>query len=149
MEYTNFEREFIERTLEILDQYDKYVAPNVTQAKRFEVTLLINSLLGLLLLPRQRLLPSIPNCQLSSLGSDWGIKPGFVTDWGKNSDESLMDFIRHLRNGAAHIRLAAFGNGEAIVELHFEDTNGFRAKLPIANLRMFVTKLAETLISTA
>ncbi|MBW4458089.1 MAG: hypothetical protein KME55_38795 [Nostoc indistinguendum CM1-VF10] len=46
MEYDEiFQRDFIARTLEIVEQYEKYVMKCVSENQQFEVTLLINCLL--------------------------------------------------------------------------------------------------------
>ena len=51
MRFEIVERDFVLRTLSLLHQYDQHVVPNVPDAQQFEVTLLLNSLLGLIVLP--------------------------------------------------------------------------------------------------
>lgn len=51
MRFEIVERDFVFRTLALLNQYDQYVLPRVPDSEQFEVTLLLNSLLGLIVLP--------------------------------------------------------------------------------------------------
>lgn len=61
---------FIRKTLEVLDQYEKFM-PNLEPAERHELTLYLNCRLGLIVIPQQNLLKSytivIENQEL------WGI----------------------------------------------------------------------------
>jgi hypothetical protein len=144
VEYAKFEREFIERTLKVIEQYDQFVIPNVPPDKQYEVTLLINCLLGLLLLPHQLLSTQIPVVSLEDLTADWGLQPRFVRNWGRDTTHDLPSFVRRLRNGAAHTKLRSTGGGTDITELVFEDRNGFKAIIPVSNLKTFIKKLAAT-----
>lgn len=60
MEYENFGRDFIARTLIILNQYETLVMVNIAESEQFEVTLLLNCLLGLLVFPKERFYKNIP-----------------------------------------------------------------------------------------
>jgi hypothetical protein len=51
--YYQFERDFIRRTLKRLDQYAELVLGRVAPDNEYEVTLLMNCLLGLLVYPQQ------------------------------------------------------------------------------------------------
>jgi len=83
MRFEIVERDFVIRTLALLEQYDKYIVPNVGNAQQFEVTLLLNSLLGLIILPVEHCkriqkveFPKIFNDDeilISKLGSEWGL----------------------------------------------------------------------------
>ena len=53
MEYVNLEIDFIDRTLKILKQYEDRLAEK-EHNERFEITLLINCLLGLLIVPKEK-----------------------------------------------------------------------------------------------
>jgi|GEM_PF-2755614 len=63
--YTEIEVEFIERTLELIDQYnadlDKYPFE-----KQFNHTLLLNCMLGLIIMPKEKVVAYIPNERLTS-----------------------------------------------------------------------------------
>lgn len=51
MNFEVVERDFIKRTLDIIEQYETHVMNSVTDGKQYEVTLLINCLLGLVVTP--------------------------------------------------------------------------------------------------
>ncbi len=152
MEYTKpFEIEFIARTLKIVEQYDQFVLPNqdVTGSEQFEVTLLINCLLGLLVLPKQNHFDKIPPEPVSRLG-EWGLDAKFILDWGRcprcrrdNEAGNLRDVVHRMRNSVAHLRVVPRGNGHEITELELRDENGFHAVVPCDNLKVFVAKLAR------
>lgn len=73
MEYEIFERDFIVRTLKIIRQYEKYVPVS----EQFEVTLLINCLLGLLVLPKERCYVDIPDVPIEEL-EGWGLRADHI-----------------------------------------------------------------------
>ncbi|MEW6226592.1 MAG: HEPN family nuclease [Bacillota bacterium] len=73
MEYEIFERDFIVRTLKIIRQYEKYVPVS----EQFEVTLLINCLLGLLVLPKERCYVDIPDVLIEEL-EGWGLRADHI-----------------------------------------------------------------------
>lgn len=51
MNFQVVECDFIRRTLKVIDQYDEFVMPSIAEDQQFEVSLLINCLTGLLVLP--------------------------------------------------------------------------------------------------
>ena len=67
--YQNIDIDFARRTLKILDQYDELKRSG---ANNFEVTLLINCLVGLLILPHERRLGAIPEVSFDKLNR-WNI----------------------------------------------------------------------------
>jgi hypothetical protein len=84
MRYETVERDFVSRSLALLQQYDKYVRPHIASKESYEVTLLLNALLGLVVLPfeqKKRLQgnPKFPiicdgdEIQISQLSHDWGL----------------------------------------------------------------------------
>jgi hypothetical protein len=134
MQYTDFDKDFIQRTLDILSDYK---AP-------WEVTLLINCLVGLLILPKEKLFEKIPDFNIQDLTDDWGIKPEHITDIRCPScGYKLRNVIRQMRNSVAHMRVKAFSDGKDIEILEFRDT-GFAARIPVESLKVFAIKLATT-----
>ena len=84
MQYSTVERDFVKRTLILLKQYDQYVIPKTGADDRYEVTLLLNCLLGLIVLPfeyskREQSEPQYPQVvlnneiQISEVSSSWGL----------------------------------------------------------------------------
>ena len=134
MQYTDFDNDFIQRTLDILLDYK---AP-------WEVTLLINCLVGLLILPKERLFDKIPDVNIQELTDDWGIKPEHITNIHcRSCGHKLRNVIRQIRNSVAHMRVRAFSNGKDIEIFEFKDT-GFSARIPVEALKIFAIKLATT-----
>jgi len=132
--------------LKIIDQYGKCIAKD---GENYEVTLLVNCLLGLLVLPQQRRHALIPDVSLDRL-SEWKIQSSFIKNWGtakkgKPAPKTLKEFVRRLRNSVAHFRIEAGGTQADIERLNFSDTNGFSATIPVANLKSFVKKFASTI----
>jgi hypothetical protein len=163
--YEKIERDFIERTLRILDQYDELVRGHVDQAHEYEVTLLLNCLLGLLIYPQQvahqkRMDRWLTRELVMDHGHVWGIKPEYVKSAGYKSGSkdaeaisieqlTLRNLLRQMRNTAAHASFSATGRAldyaqiEAIVFQSKERTDDFHLVMPVASLERFVRKLAS------
>jgi len=147
MEYKNFERDFILRSLRVLEQYEEHVPQTV---EKYEVTLLLNCLLGLLALPHERSPYSIPDIAVTDLES-WGIQAHSIY-WGRlpkhlqsNADAKLCDLVHRMRNGIAHLRILAIPDRGEIDCIEFHDANGFQMKMPASSLRAFITNLAHAM----
>lgn len=143
--YKDFDTDFPRRTLRIIEQYKRCVRKG---RGNYEVTLLINCLLGLLVLPNEHRMNQIPTTSVDEL-ADWEIEPRFIESWGKmrkGQDRTLKELIRHLRNSVAHMKISVRGTDSDIAVLQFSDQNGFRAIIPTESLRRFVKNFAESLI---
>ncbi|MBI4547279.1 MAG: hypothetical protein HY707_04810 [Ignavibacteriae bacterium] len=139
MEFQDFETEFIQRTLMILQQYDQY-AP--VDKEKFEVTLLINCLVALLVLPQQKRFNEIPDISIDLLG-EWGIRPEFISCWGTGVPRpTLRALVHRLRNSVSHLQIEPKGDGKEITQIEFRDRNGFCAAIPVSSLNLFVRKFA-------
>lgn len=142
--YRDIDVDFAKRTLKIIEQYDHIKQPG---PENFDVTLLVNCFVGLLILPHERRLNRIPDVAIGKLAA-WGIKPSFIASWGamkKDEKKNLRTLVRRLRNSVAHFRIEAKGTDKSIERLTFSDRNGFDATIPIANLRAFITKFAASI----
>jgi len=142
--YKDIDTDFARRTLKIIEQYDRTKTPGLVN---FEVTLLVNCLVGLLILPHSRRISAIPNLAIDKLG-EWSIEASFITSWGimkKAETKDLRTLVRRLRNSVAHFRIEAKGSDEDIEYLRLSDRNGFDATIPVANLKAFVTKFAASI----
>lgn len=136
MEYEIFERDFIVRTMEIIRQYETHVPSD----EQFEVTLLINCLLGLLVLPKERCYVDIPDVPIGQI-EGWGLRAEHIKG-GKY--HTLKEIIRGMRNSVAHVRFRAIGDGSEITDLEFSDRSGFLAVVPVKCLKDFVIKLSQS-----
>jgi len=137
--YKDIDIDFAKRTLKIIEQYDKAKQPG---PENFEVTLLVNCLVGLLILPHERRINVIPDVGIEKL-REWSIDPSFINSWGgKGQRKTLRQLVRRLRNSVAHFHIEAEGTEQDIERLKFSDRNGFSATIPVANLRAFVKQCA-------
>jgi len=162
--YVQMERDFIERTLHIIHQYDE-LCSQLPLDNQYEVTLLMNCALGLLVYPQQiasrREFSRYFNAWLTAdlvinVGHEWGITPQDVISAGyKNDNETkitveqltLRNLIRQMRNTAAHAAFYVSDTSHQIERIEFRDasrSDGFHVILPVASLSTFVTKLAES-----
>ena len=139
--YKDIDIDFAKRTLRIIEQYDKAKQPG---PENFEVTLLVNCLVGLLILPHERRIDVIPDVEIEGL-LEWSIDPSFIKSWGgKDQRKTLRQLVRRLRNSVAHFHIEAEGTEQDIERLKFSD-HGFSATIPVANLKAFVKQFASTI----
>lgn len=140
MEYpAEFEQAFMKRTLSLVRTY---TGPN-------DATLLLNCLLGLLIVPKEKSLNLIPNDPVSSL-VDWGISPSCIKSFGKQNEankepQTLRGIVYNLRNSVAHFNITPIAENQKCVAFKFTDWSGFEAIVPIAEMRILVERLAEHL----
>lgn len=144
MEYAQeFERDFMRRTLQLVEQYE---GPH-------DATLLLNCLLGLLIVPKEASLTRIPLDPVADL-EKWGISPTSIRRCGRQNKanpnpETLRGVVHNLRNAVAHFRFSPQHRGGRVAAFDFEDDNGFEATVEIAEMRIFVERLARHLEDTA
>jgi hypothetical protein len=122
MRFEIVERDFVKRTLEILEQYDKCVVPHVGDGQQLEVTLLLNCLLGLIILPvehcqrtQKKDLPQLFNQddrRIGELGPEWGLSNLNIVKYRSQGQEvdpdaiTLRALIVMFRHCMAHGRFA-------------------------------------------
>ncbi len=146
-EYSNQDIDFVKRTLAILESYGKL---NWEESKKYEVTLFINCLTGLLIIPKHVLFERLKN-----LDTD-------IDTWGISKDQIICDLTNptvgfvaeHLRNAVAHYRFELISKTGEIQEIQFCDRNdskatkcNFEATITICDLRKFVNHLVEFYLS--
>ncbi|MFK5981520.1 MAG: HEPN family nuclease [Flavobacteriaceae bacterium] len=96
--YKNIEHDFIERTMNLISQYESLLH-RFPFEEQYNYTLLINCLLGIIVLPKERVFSHIPNPRLTNalkrkMGLDASkINPNYT---------NLRDLIIGLRNSIAH-----------------------------------------------
>ena len=140
MEYDkDFERCFLKRTLEIVNQYDGAL----------DATLLVNCLLGLLVMPKETPLKNIPKDSIDKLAI-WGIDPKSIQSFSKCeckdfSNKTIRDLVWRLRNSVAHFQIEPRHEAGKVTAFSFSDRNGFRAIISLAELKKFVVRLASHL----
>jgi HEPN pEK499 p136 len=100
MIYQNLVRDFAKRTLHNLQLVREKRAQG-TEA--YEVTQLINSMLGLLVLPKEHYYESIPTTSLDDLRQQGWPEPVLEGEFKK--PKHLRDLLRLLRNSVAHFNV--------------------------------------------
>ncbi|RLL49118.1 hypothetical protein D8Y20_13360 [Mariprofundus sp. EBB-1] len=118
--YHDLESEFIERTMRLISQYyetlDRYVFE-----EQYNYTLTINCLLGLIVMPKERVMPYIPTIRLTTefrkeIGMEHSeIGTGIVT---------LRDLVKGLRHSVAHFAINVISEDDRnlIDWIEFKDT---------------------------
>lgn len=143
--YKNQEIDFINRTKAIIQQYDSF---QIVEKEKYEVTLLLNCLIGLLILPQQHWFDSLPTDLVSQ--KEWGINPSHISSIKDGETKNIKVVARHLRNSIAHYEFKAFDNSSnqiSSIKFMDKDREGnvtFEAIFPLPNLRQFTTKLTDT-----
>lgn len=134
-----FERDFMHRTRGNLARYNG----------EHESTMLLNCMIGLLIVPRERLLRLLPD-EPSWEPADWGIKREAIVcvERGQGRDlagRSIRWFVVKLRNAVAHFHVLPVHQGGRVKGFEFWDRSGFRAELCLESLRHFLERLLQWL----
>lgn len=143
--YLKQEYDFIERTKKIIKQYE-----TIKEKEEYEVTLLLNCFVGLLILPQQYWYDHQPETMISE--KDWGILPENVTFIKKEEIKNVKNVVRHLRNAISHYRFSAFGDeNKNISHIKFEDydmssNKTFEATLSVDSINKFVSIFSEHML---
>lgn len=112
MEYRNVIRDFAERTRANLELVERTAADPGGSAHEF--TQLVNSMLGLLVFPKEEYYTRIPRDSLKQLRKKGWPVPDTAGDLPPAKD--LRELIRYMRNAITHfnIEFHASGNGELV-----------------------------------
>lgn len=151
--YKNQDLDFVIRTKKLIKQYDSF---QIDKNDKFEVTLLINCCVGLLILPQQRLFNNLPEELIDK--KNWGISPQeisvMINRHKKTEKKNIKNIARHLRNSVAHYRFAALPKKiEDITEINFKDylndksTLSFEVTVKIDDLKIFANKISNHFIT--
>lgn len=106
MEYQHLIEDFASRTRDNLRCINALKASGI---EVYEVTALVNSMLGLLVFPQQRYIDSIPETSIAELANrGWPI-PTVVGDFPQV--RNLRQLVRHLRNAISHFNVEFFEDG--------------------------------------
>lgn len=151
--YTDFTRDFAERTLKNLD----YIETSEKKGENtYEITQLINSFLGLIVFPQENDKARVSQVAIDSkIIQDLDVCITGNTYTGQYGAVNLQNLIYHFRNAISHGHIEPYANenGE-IFKIEFQDQNPFkkneefRIEVEISLLRKFVRAFAEALITT-
>lgn len=141
--YKNQEFEFVVRTRKIIEHYNNF---QIREEEKFDTTLFLNCLTGLLILPQQIWYDKLPDILISKV--KWGIKETQIKFIKGKEQKDIRNIARHLRNSIAHYNFKMFKNTKNEIDnILFEDFQNniltFKAIIPIVNLKIFVYKLSE------
>lgn len=148
--YHNLESEFIERTMSLISQYCKTL-DQYPFDEQFNYTLTINCLLGLIVMPKERVVRYIPNTRLTN---DFRKQIGLESSEIGAGINTLGELIQSLRHSVAHFDIDVISENEKnlIDWIEFKDTqNGnriiakFRANELLPFLKYYSTCLLENL----
>lgn len=117
--YKDLEYEFVERTLALIRQYEG-IWPQFDYKEQYNYTLLINCLLGLIVMPKERIVSYIPK---ENLTPETKNKIGLKSSWINNDIKNLKDLIITLRHSIAHfdIKVASHNDSFLVDEIIFKD----------------------------
>ncbi|MBD3656589.1 HEPN family nuclease [Marinobacter sp.] len=148
--YHDIESDFVERTLKLIDQYYE-VLDRYPFEEQFNYTLTINCLLGLIVMPKERVISYVPTDRLTR---------EYQTEIGSPSLEvganvvTLRDLVKALRNAVAHfdIKVMSEDDRNLVDWLEFSDSeNGgvlvarFRGSELLPFLRYYSKCLLENM----
>lgn len=148
--YHDIESEFVERTLKLIEQYYE-VLDRYPFEEQLNYTLTINCLLGLIVMPKERVISYVPTDRLTR---------EYQAEIGSPSLEvganivTLRDLIKALRNAVAHfdIKVTSEDDRNLVDWLEFSDSeNGgvlvarFRGSELLPFLRYYAKCLLENM----
>ena len=146
--YHNIEAEFVERTLRLIDQYYGGLESYPFE-EQFNYTLTINCLLGLIVMPKERVISFVPTDRLTQ---DFLAKIGSPSlEVGANI-ETLRHLIKSLRNAVAHFDILVISEDDRnLVDwLEFSDSENdcaLVARFRSSELRPFLRYYADCLLA--
>ena len=145
MDYQNVVKDFAKRTKHNL----KLIEENKSRGEEaYEVTQLINSCLGLLVLPQQRYMNSIPKTPIDDLIKEGWVIPRVTGNFPQIED--LNKLIRYLRNAVAHFNITFISDSENDIDtLKVWNVNRgiktWEAVLGLHELKAILDKFADML----
>jgi len=151
MEYKKVVRDFAERTRINLAHIEESLSLG---EQVFEVTQLVNSLLGLLVFPQQQFINQIPKTPMHELEKQGWPRIKVVGEYSPAKD--LQEQMCYLRNSIAHFNLKFLTNenseivGICVWNQRKQGKNyitNWKAELPLIDLRMLVNKFVDLLLN--
>jgi hypothetical protein len=145
--YKDIEKDFIERTIQLIGQYYDNLGQYAFE-EQFNYTLTINCLLGLIVMPKERVITFVSNKRLTSQYKE---QIGLPTSEIGEGIKTLRDLIYQLRHAVAHfnINVISEGEGNLIDWIEFidrENNNRLIAKLRASEIFPFLKYYSKCLI---
>lgn len=146
-EYIIQDIDFVNRTVSILEFYKKL---DLKESENFEVTLFVNCLLGLIIIPKSKLWDK--SIIIEDSIETWGLKDSQIKTI--KDRKTISKVLYHLRNSISHYRFQLLSEDGKIKEIRFCDkkdsiatTCTFEAIIAIGDLRTFADNLVKYYIS--
>ena len=148
--YDNLELDFIERTIRLIAQYTEMIK-GLEFRDQLNYTLTINCLLGLVIMPKERVITFVPKEKLTNQAKE---SMGLFESDIHESISDLQELIRNLRNSIAHfdIEVISLCENNAIDIIEFKGTENqpeiiarFHAPEILPFLQHYVSGLSENL----
>ena len=145
--YNKQEYEFVKRTKTIIEQYEKF---HIDKNEKYEVTLFINCLVGLLIIPKEYWFDSLPTEIVSE--NEWGISTEDIDFIKEDETKNIKNIAKHIRNSLAHYRFEMYDDiKNKLNEIEFMDeyrgSLTFKARISVDSLRKFTNKLTDIFLS--
>lgn len=120
--YSDFETEFVERTLALIDQYNAMIEDKPF-SEQYNYTLTLNCLLGLIVMPKERVLAYLPTVRLTQ---DLKAEMGLHRSQLPGSEMNLREFINKMRNSVAHfcVQVESVSDALLVDQIVFKETQG-------------------------
>lgn len=152
MRYEKLVKDFIERTMDNLAAIDELVKAQGKKPTVFETTQLVNSCLGLIVMPKEKHINDIPNRSIQKLKDEGWPIPQLTNSSEQRHDLNLRQLIEYLRNAIAHFHIE-FNHGDDNqingLKLWNEDEKGARrweSILGVHDLRKLAKKISEEIV---
>ncbi|HAN3678384.1 TPA: hypothetical protein IE956_004250, partial [Escherichia coli] len=118
--YSDFETDFVQRTLALIDQYNEMIEVlGKPFREQYNYTLTLNCLLGLIVLPKERALSFLPADRLTrQLKAEMGLHESQLP----GPEMNLRELIHKMRNSVAHFCVQV----ESASDAHLVDWIVFR-----------------------
>ncbi|MEZ4935664.1 MAG: HEPN family nuclease [Saprospiraceae bacterium] len=99
--YKKIEHDFVERTLHLIVQYES-ILHQYEFKEQYNYTLLINCMLGVIVMPKERVFSHIPNHRMTK---QLKMEMGLIDTTINPNITRLRDLIHGLRNSIAHFSI--------------------------------------------
>ncbi len=134
MDYNEISRDFAQRTKLLIESYKG----------EYEVTLLVNCCLGLLIVPKEKDFNKIPDEEIPIKTGIWGINRESITVKCEQCGYNLRHVIRRIRNGICHFHIKTIPDDHNNISfLEIRDGNDFMVTLSISQLRELAFSLTD------
>lgn len=144
--YTDFSRDSIKRTKINIQEYQG----------KYEVTHLINSCLGLIVIPKELFVDKLSNEPIYERDESYGInqaKNSILDTYADKEDKvyGLKNIIRHIRNGLSHGHLEQKKDNDKISGFRIFDSHRgnetFSIELTINEFKQFALRVSDDFLA--